>query len=224
MSNTTTTTTPPQSSTQCLSCGSELSGNEYFRISELEAEVKLLNDKVCAAGKPPLPTTTLDQRLTNSMIENKLITYDTELRRLRPPPPGLSPRTATFPVPERSSSPANRISAFLFPSRSGGPPSPPPDCSPSELAKERNLRMKAEERLQQVTSELEDLSASLFQSANEMVAEERRARSKLQERVVVLEKRDLEKRERLGVLERAVDRISRVREMLTGAVGIEKEG
>ncbi|KAF8243265.1 hypothetical protein K440DRAFT_613862 [Wilcoxina mikolae CBS 423.85] len=208
MSNTTTTTTitPPQTSSKCLSCGSELNTNEHSRISELEAEVKLLNDKVCAA-------------------ENKLITYDTELRRLRPPPPGLSPRTATFPaMPERSPSPANRISAFLFPSRSGGPPSPPPDCSPSELAKERSLRMQAEERLQQVTSELEDLSASLFQSANEMVAEERRARSKLEERVVVLEKRDLEKRERLGVLERAVDRISRVREMLTGAVGMDKEG
>jgi len=79
--------------------------------------------------------------------------------------------------------------------------------------------MKAEERLQEVTAELEDLSASLFQSANEMVAEERRARSKLEQRVAVLEKRDVEKKERLGVLERAVDRISRVREMLTGGNG-----
>jgi hypothetical protein len=51
-----------------------------------------------------------------------------------------------------------------------------------------------------------------------MVAEERRARSRLEDRVAVLEKRDEEKRERLGVLEQAVDRISRVREMLTGAV------
>lgn len=82
--------------------------------------------------------------------------------------------------------------------------------------KERSLRVKAEEQLQQVTAELEDLSASLFQSANEMVAEERRARSKLEERVATLEKRDSDKRERLGVLERAVDRIARVREILTG--------
>jgi predicted RNase H-like nuclease (RuvC/YqgF family) len=79
--------------------------------------------------------------------------------------------------------------------------------------------MEAEERLQEVTAELEDLSASLFQSANEMVAEERRARSKLEQRVAILEKRDVEKKERLGVLERAVDRISRVREMLTGGSG-----
>ena len=105
--------------------------------------------------------------------------------------------------------------------RRSGPPSPPPDTPPvasssSELAKERSLRIKAEEQLQQVTAELEDLSASLFQSANEMVAEERRARSKLEERVATLEKRDNDKRERLGVLERAVDRISRVREILTG--------
>lgn len=81
--------------------------------------------------------------------------------------------------------------------------------------------MQAEERLHQVTNELEDLSASLFQSANEMVAEERRARSKLEERVVVLERREAEKRERLGVLERAVDRISRVREMLAAGGGVE---
>jgi hypothetical protein len=68
--------------------------------------------------------------------------------------------------------------------------------------------------LQQVTAELEDLSASLFQEANMMVAEERRARSKLEEKVAALEKRDIEKRERLHVLERAVDRISRVRVIL----------
>lgn len=74
--------------------------------------------------------------------------------------------------------------------------------------------MKAEARLQEVTNELEDLSASLFQQANEMVANERRERAKLEERIAVLEGREGKAKERLGLLERAVERIGRVREVL----------
>lgn len=74
-----------------------------------------------------------------------------------------------------------------------------------------------------MTGELEDLSASLFQSANEMVATERRARSKLEQRLVVLEKRDVEKCVRLSVLEQAVDRIQRVRGILSGGGGSKGE-
>jgi len=186
----------PYSPAKCSTCGSQTARNH-----ELEEQIAYLSDKVTIANA-------------------KIHAYESELRLLRPQ---TSPSFAPECGP-RSSSPANRISAFLFPSvalRRSGPPSPPPEIPPaasssSELAKERSLRIKAEEQLQQVTAELEDLSASLFQSANEMVAEERRARSKLEERVATLEKRDNDKRERLGVLERAVDRISRVREILTG--------
>lgn len=113
--------------------------------------------------------------------------------------------------------PLNRFSAFLTAAtkRAGAPPpSPPPDESNEPLEKERRLRMKAEARLQEVTGELEDLSASLFQQANEMVASERRERAKLEERVAVLESRDGRVKDRLGLLERAVERIGRVREVL----------
>jgi hypothetical protein len=47
-----------------------------------------------------------------------------------------------------------------------------------------------------------------------MVADERRQRSKLEERVRMLEGRDAEVKQRLGVLEGAVDRIVRVRQVL----------
>lgn len=47
-----------------------------------------------------------------------------------------------------------------------------------------------------------------------MVATERKARAKLEERVQVLEKRDSEKRRRLERLEKAMDRIERVRLMV----------
>jgi hypothetical protein len=65
-----------------------------------------------------------------------------------------------------------------------------------------------------MSSELEDLSASLFAQANEMVAAERRARAKLEERVVILERRDVEKRQRLERLEKALKRIERVKGVL----------
>lgn len=50
-----------------------------------------------------------------------------------------------------------------------------------------------------------------------MVAAERKARAALEERVKVLERRDREKRERLGVLEGRLGRIERVRGMLGGS-------
>ena len=68
----------------------------------------------------------------------------------------------------------------------------------------------------QLSAEMEELSAQLFQQANEMVAAERKARAKLEERVEVLEAREREKRKRLERLERAVGRIDRVRDLLEG--------
>jgi hypothetical protein len=62
--------------------------------------------------------------------------------------------------------------------------------------------------------EIEDMSAQLFQQANEMVRTERIARAKLEERVAILEKRDGEKRKRLERLEMALKRIDRVKGLL----------
>lgn len=68
---------------------------------------------------------------------------------------------------------------------------------------------------------MEELSAQLFMQANEMVATERRARAKLEERssrleerVRTLESREEGKRVRLERLEGAVVRIERVRVLL----------
>ncbi|KAF2087823.1 hypothetical protein K490DRAFT_65102 [Saccharata proteae CBS 121410] len=82
------------------------------------------------------------------------------------------------------------------------------------LEKEKGLRTRAEGKLNAMSAEMEELSVTLFQQANEMVAEERKARAKLEERVDVLEKRDQEKRRRLARLENAMKRIERVRGLL----------
>ena len=84
------------------------------------------------------------------------------------------------------------------------------------LGREKELRRAAEGRLNDTSREVEELSVSLFEQANEMVAQERRARAKLEERVAQLETRDLEKRDRLDRLEGALTRIERVRALLGG--------
>lgn len=82
------------------------------------------------------------------------------------------------------------------------------------LTREQSLRQAAESRISETNEELEELSAQLFTEANEMVATERKARARLEERVAVLERRDREKRGRLEVLEGRLGRIERVRELL----------
>lgn len=69
--------------------------------------------------------------------------------------------------------------------------------------------------MQTVDTEIEELSVQLFSQANEMVAEERRARAKLEERVETLERRDREKMGRLDRLEKAVSRVERVKALLS---------
>lgn len=136
---------------------------------------------------------------------DKLADYEDELDSLK-----ASRSRAVTPT---SGGSLNRFSSLLNLRRA--PPSPPLDKDMSEcLESERTLRREAEAKLNAVTAELEELSASLFQQANEMVAEERRARGKLEARVRVLEEREKRNGQRLEDLERAVERIERVRGVL----------
>ena len=96
-------------------------------------------------------------------------------------------------------------------------PVPNPSADPDllhELERERALRAKAEDRVRTVDSEIEELSVTLFSQANEMVAEERRARAKLEERIELLEKKDKDKMARLDRLEKAVSTLDRVKALL----------
>lgn len=95
-------------------------------------------------------------------------------------------------------------------------PAAPPDTTTLQnaLNKETNLRKAAESQLSQANSELEDLTSQLFSQANEMVAQERRARVRLEERVAVLERRDGEKGTRLERLEKAMERVERLRKLV----------
>jgi hypothetical protein len=127
----------------------------------------------------------------------------------------LSPRksvpnflSATSPQQSRAS-----LSSPALPA-SPGSPSPSTDDLLEALNREQSLRKAAEGKLDETSREVEELSVSLFEQANEMVASERRARAKLEERVGVLERRDEEKKGRLQRLEGAVGRIERVGRLL----------
>ncbi|RMY66288.1 hypothetical protein D0863_08551 [Hortaea werneckii] len=60
------------------------------------------------------------------------------------------------------------------------------------LVKEQTGRIAAEQKVKEVNAEIEELSESLFQQANEMVATERKQNATLQERLEALEKEKAE--------------------------------
>ncbi|ERT02086.1 hypothetical protein HMPREF1624_00383 [Sporothrix schenckii ATCC 58251] len=144
-----------------------------------------------------------------------------------PPPSATTTRdahdsTATSPAPRTPYGPFPFFGGKT-PSAAQLPSQPEAHAVPSTkelldaLTREQTLRRQAEGRLQDTSREVEELSVSLFEQANEMVAEERRARARLEARVAVLEQRDTDKKRRLERLEQAMDRIERLRAML-GAV------
>jgi hypothetical protein len=155
-------------------------------------------------------------------INNKrLAQHDTSESSDTSSPDGR-PSTATSPSAKAQSRFSFLTGRLTSPVSSTAVPPPPvpapkPLADPDllhELERERALRAKAEDRARTVDSEIEELSVQLFSQANEMVAEERRARAKLEERIELLEKKDKDKMARLDRLEKAVSRIDRVKALL----------
>lgn len=201
------------------------------RIVELENQVRMLTEKASTAVDKLADYEDELRHLRSLQAKAAAAAADpsTTLGTSAATPSGDDnrPRTAN---PAGSSTRTSRITSLLGRRKSsssisaGIPPAgavpPLPGAPPQEqelrsaLEKERSLRQEAEGKVSAMSSELEELTATLFSQANEMVAEERRARAKLEERVELLEKRDKDKRRRLERLENAVQRIERVRGLL----------
>ncbi|KAK2627284.1 hypothetical protein QTJ16_003250 [Diplocarpon rosae] len=211
MSTTMTLTMSRDTVAACPNCGIGLpdrSGtaiDTQKQIDDLQAQVRLLT-----------------QKATNAV--DKWADYEDEIHELKAQHARSSAEAARAEAasPNRSSylPVQNRLSSFL--TRKSTPnlknPAPPNIPSASDLAaaltREQALRQAADKKLDESSAELEELSTQLFMQANEMVATERKARAKLEERVALLESRDGEKRKRLERLEGAVARIERVRGLL----------
>ncbi|CAK7263324.1 hypothetical protein SEPCBS119000_000413 [Sporothrix epigloea] len=179
-----------------------------------------------SAATPPPPallvTPTSTQSLSQSSIPAQTLLPTSPLSTRQGASSGIaSPPTRTpgsFPFFGRTTPSSSPVQT---------PAAEAPSQTPSTkdlldaLTREQKLRRQAEGRLQDTSREVEELSVSLFEQANEMVAEERRARARLEARVAVLEQRDTDKKHRLERLEQAMDRIERLRAMLgVGADGL----
>ncbi|KAG8530243.1 uncharacterized protein KY384_004743 [Bacidia gigantensis] len=240
----------------CQQCGADVSyaaasaaaEDAQRRISELEAQVRILTGKATAAV-------------------DKLADYEDQLHQLKStasaggakerssphlaPAHPLSRSTSAEPsskplhttngtsadstsnnnksrLPSRLQNllrpPSAPATQNTFPASARNPPPipPTPNIAPTDspenlrvlLHNESQIRASLEQQLNHNQSELEELSSQLFTEANEMVAQERKARKKLEDRVEVLERRDREKAERLEELRKRVGRVERVRGLL----------
>ncbi|CEJ80961.1 hypothetical protein VHEMI01117 [[Torrubiella] hemipterigena] len=155
-----------------------------------------------AVSPPADPSPTRSSFLpSTASLSSLLYRKSTPNLRATNKPPALKTTTlAPMPAPGLPATPATGVSMA--------------EDLLEALGREQTLRQEAEGRLSATSKEMEELSAALFEQANEMVADERRARAKLEERVDELERRDWEKRQRLERLENAMNRIERVKNIL----------
>ncbi|KAL2106137.1 hypothetical protein VUR80DRAFT_7230 [Thermomyces stellatus] len=211
--------------TRCPNCGSDPAlkseaeaalAKAQSHISDLEVQVRQLNEKAtdaiyrCAAYEdelarlrnlhsPPLARASAASSPQHSPLTSR-----------SPSAPKNSPPTSGFFLPS-----SQRLSSLLSPRKST--PNLRADGAESTedlaaaLAREKALRAEAEETVRRTGEEAEELSAAVFEKANEMVANERRERAALEERVRVLEEREKGRGRRLDVLEAAVQRMEKVR-------------
>ncbi|KAK8917782.1 Sporulation-specific protein 13 [Metarhizium anisopliae] len=222
---------PPPTTTCCPGCGLAAPP------TPADADLALARQKIAQ-----LESTIHDLTAQASDAARRRAQSDEELHALRaqqqqqqqhqrrpstPQRPPSQPSPAATTTTTQSPTLPSRLSALLYPRKStpslradarrqNSLPLPPPPAEDlmEALAREQTLRREAEGRLSATSREVEELSVSLFEQANEMVATERRARARLEERVGELEARDDDKRRRLDRLEAAMARIERVRSIL----------
>ncbi|KAF4980855.1 hypothetical protein FZEAL_3229 [Fusarium zealandicum] len=204
------------------------------RIEDLENQVRLLNEKATAAvdrwadyedeltrlraqlpsspqqHEKQLPATPTHNRMSFLQSGTNRLSALLSPRKSHPDLSTLATNNPRSPTKERSASSQSHH-------QQQASTSPSAEDLLEALNREQSLRKEAEGKVAATSREVEELSAALFEQANEMVAEERRARAKLEQRVDELERRDLEKRRRLEKLEGAMTRIERVRLLLAEA-------
>ncbi|KAE8373182.1 hypothetical protein BDV26DRAFT_73960 [Aspergillus bertholletiae] len=215
----------------CPTCGQETTlvqehAADQRRIKELEGQISFLNvqaaqtaEKLAEYEHEVHRLRTQASTYTSRNGSSISSTASNEMNRPLSPPSNSQGRLSTLTSFLHSRGPSN-TSPTQTPAQ---PVSQPPSrqASPDHTAelqnaldREQSLRRAAESQLSQASSELEELTAQLFSQANEMVAQERKARARLEERVAVLERRDVEKRTRLERLEKAMERVERIRALV----------
>ncbi|THX24681.1 hypothetical protein D6D12_07486 [Aureobasidium pullulans] len=173
------------------------------QLANYEEEIRNLKTQANPRVDSPLGIVAPTQQPAQSLSRNSSITSGKFSFLTRT----SSLTTASKPLPK---TPAASKSSPMAPS----PSSAALTDLQQALAKETKARVAAEKKYHELEQELEDLSATLFEQANEMVAKERKEKAKLEERIKVLEERDVLSRKRLEMVEGALGRIERVRKLL----------
>ncbi|THV80313.1 hypothetical protein D6D27_08788 [Aureobasidium pullulans] len=173
------------------------------QLANYEEEIRNLKTQANPRVDSPLGIVAPTQQPAQSLSRNSSITSGKFSFLTRT----SSLTTASKPLPKTS---AASKSSPMAPS----PSSAALTDLQQALAKETKARVAAEKKYHELEQELEDLSATLFEQANEMVAKERKEKAKLEERIKVLEERDALSRKRLEMVEGALGRIERVRKLL----------
>ncbi|KAL1584333.1 hypothetical protein WHR41_06733 [Cladosporium halotolerans] len=201
--------------------------DDTAKVRELEEELHNMTEKVASAS----------QRFAD--YENDIRVLNAQLRHERKRNDSLDSTATTESAKAAAAGNGTggvglaRFGSFIMHSRKPSAMAPTAPMSrerelESQLAQSQARRLAAESKVEQMSSEIEELTGSLFSQANEMVAEERREVARLRERIRFLETRDakfamkvqrVEERERernrrLERLERAMGRIERVKGLL----------
>ncbi|KAK3703435.1 hypothetical protein LTR37_014425 [Vermiconidia calcicola] len=225
-----------------LSVGSSKQEEDAARIRELESEVSDLAEKANAASQRfadyeneirVLEATLRQEQRKNSTISNPDGSDNLQAAEKTVERPSLS-RFGSIMGTRSKSGPVPQIGAV-------GTSSAKEKDLEEKLIKEQITRIAAEKKVKEVNAEIEDLSATLFQQANEMVATERKENAalrdkirvleqheeelkdpealqkenvKLKEKIETLQQREVDRKRRIERLESANKRIERVRAML----------
>ncbi|KAF2767710.1 hypothetical protein EJ03DRAFT_344339 [Teratosphaeria nubilosa] len=161
------------------------SSDEASKVKELEAEVESLADKANNAS----------QRFAD--YENEIRMLNARLRQQQRRNDKEDAVDAGQGASQSDKSGISRFGSFMH-SRKVSPMSASSTASSREkeleaaLVKEQTARIAAEKKVKEVNAEIEELSASLFQQANEMVAAERKENAALRDKVEILEKQALD--------------------------------
>ncbi|MCJ1236157.1 hypothetical protein MMC14_004134 [Varicellaria rhodocarpa] len=164
-----------------------------------------------SAISTPTPTPNAASTVTPTQQQPPPVTASTRLSRLLPTRRPINPPSSAPLYPPLAQTP--NPSQYTYPA-TAGLVAPRESELLNALTREQSLRHAAETRAEQTNDEIEELTAKLFEEANTMVATERKARAKLEEKIKILERRDKEKKERLVMLEGRLERIDRVKRML----------
>lgn len=215
-----------------LSVGSSKADEDAAKIRDLEDEVRHLAEKANTAS----------QRFAD--YENDIRVLEAKLRqeqRKQSTPTITTESPDTSPASEK---PVDRPGVSRFGSFMGKKSAPAASAQQNGLAsmnirekeleeklvREQTTRIAAENKVKEVNAEIEDLSATLFQQANEMVATERRENAALKERIQALELQRQQKEQEMQLQEQQKHQVEELQQKMKDdkqqdhdAVALQKE-